>query len=89
MRDVLTGEEFDIKAKCVVNATGPFTDGVRKMDDPMETNICQPSAGVHIVLPDYYRFVMRKFCNSFQYYITIQLNCFHLNGHTLGCHPQT
>ncbi|KAJ7389044.1 glycerol-3-phosphate dehydrogenase [Desmophyllum pertusum] len=54
VRDVLTGEEFDIKAKCVVNATGPFTDGVRKMDDPMETNICQPSAGVHIVLPDYY-----------------------------------
>lgn len=54
VRDLITGEEFDIKAKCVVNATGPFTDAIRKMDEPTEKNICQPSAGVHIVLPDYY-----------------------------------
>ena len=25
MRDELTGEEWETKAKCVVNATGPFT----------------------------------------------------------------
>ena len=56
VRDAITGEEFDIRAKCVVNATGPFTDGIRKMDNPMDTNICQPSSGVHIVLPDYYRY---------------------------------
>ncbi|KFQ40050.1 hypothetical protein N332_05160, partial [Mesitornis unicolor] len=53
-RDVLTGQEFDIKAKCVINATGPFTDSVRKMDDQEVPNICQPSAGVHIVMPGYY-----------------------------------
>jgi glycerol-3-phosphate dehydrogenase len=41
-------------AQSVVNATGPFTDGIRKMDDPEAKNIIQPSAGVHIVLPDYY-----------------------------------
>lgn len=54
VRDLISGEEFDIKAKCVVNATGPFTDAIRKMDEPAEKNICQPSAGVHIVLPEYY-----------------------------------
>ena len=58
VRDVVTGEEFDVRAKCVVNATGPFTDAVRQMDDPTGTNICQPSAGVHIVLPEYYRYAL-------------------------------
>ncbi|XP_037123011.1 glycerol-3-phosphate dehydrogenase, mitochondrial isoform X2 [Syngnathus acus] len=53
-RDLLTGEEFDVKAKCVINATGPFTDSVRKMDNQETPNICQPSAGVHIVIPGYY-----------------------------------
>lgn len=50
-----TGQEFDVKAKCVINATGPFTDSVRKMDEQQVANICQPSAGVHIVMPGYYR----------------------------------
>lgn len=54
VRDMLTGNEFDVHAKCVINATGPFTDDIRKMDDPNATNICQPSSGVHIVLPSYY-----------------------------------
>ncbi|KFO60109.1 hypothetical protein N302_10945 [Corvus brachyrhynchos] len=53
-RDVPTGKEFDVRAKCVINATGPFTDSVRKMDDQKVPNICQPSAGVHIVMPGYY-----------------------------------
>uniref|UniRef100_A0A8C5PW22 Glycerol-3-phosphate dehydrogenase n=1 Tax=Leptobrachium leishanense TaxID=445787 RepID=A0A8C5PW22_9ANUR len=53
-RDVLTGKEFDVRAKCVINATGPFTDSIRKMDDQEVLNICQPSAGVHIVMPGYY-----------------------------------
>uniref|UniRef100_UPI00358E1AF5 glycerol-3-phosphate dehydrogenase, mitochondrial isoform X2 n=1 Tax=Myxine glutinosa TaxID=7769 RepID=UPI00358E1AF5 len=53
-RDNLTGEEFDILSKCVINATGPFTDSLRKMDDPKMKNICQPSAGVHVIMPGYY-----------------------------------
>ncbi|XP_055726694.1 glycerol-3-phosphate dehydrogenase, mitochondrial-like isoform X2 [Salvelinus fontinalis] len=48
------GQEFDVRAKCVINATGPFTDALRKMDDQKNPNICQPSAGVHIVIPGYY-----------------------------------
>lgn len=51
----LPGKEFDVKAKVVINATGPFTDSLRKMDNQETQNICQPSAGVHIVIPGYYR----------------------------------
>ncbi|EPQ03417.1 Glycerol-3-phosphate dehydrogenase, mitochondrial [Myotis brandtii] len=53
-KDILTGQEFDVRAKCVINATGPFTDAVRQMDDKDAATICQPSAGVHIVMPGYY-----------------------------------
>uniref|UniRef100_A0A672HT16 glycerol-3-phosphate dehydrogenase n=1 Tax=Salarias fasciatus TaxID=181472 RepID=A0A672HT16_SALFA len=52
--DVITGQEFDVRAKCVINATGPFTDARWKMDDQKNPDICQPSAGVHIVIPGYY-----------------------------------
>ncbi|KAL5285992.1 GPD2 family protein [Megaselia abdita] len=53
-RDVITGKEFTVKAKCIINATGPFTDSIRKMDDPSVKSICCPSSGTHIVLPGYY-----------------------------------
>ncbi|ELU14135.1 hypothetical protein CAPTEDRAFT_176445 [Capitella teleta] len=55
LKDKITGKEMRVKAKCIINATGPYTDVIRKMDDPVHTkNICQPSSGVHVVLPDYY-----------------------------------
>ncbi|KAI8362768.1 FAD dependent oxidoreductase-domain-containing protein [Blakeslea trispora] len=54
VRDNLTGEEWIVKAKGVINATGPFTDGLRKMDDAQNLDIVAPSAGVHIILPNYY-----------------------------------
>ena len=46
VRDVITGKEWNINAKCVINATGPFTDAIRKMDDEQAENIVKPSAGV-------------------------------------------
>ncbi|KAI6223822.1 Glycerol-3-phosphate dehydrogenase [Aphelenchoides fujianensis] len=54
VRDMLTGQEWDVRARSVVNATGPFTDSIRLMADPDVKPICVPSAGVHIVLPGYY-----------------------------------
>ena len=54
VKDAFTGKEWNIRAKAVINATGPFTDAIRKMDEPEARLICQPSAGVHIVLPGYY-----------------------------------
>ncbi|KAJ2959635.1 hypothetical protein NQZ79_g4901 [Umbelopsis isabellina] len=54
LHDVFTGDEWTVKAKGVINATGPFTDGLRKMDDKENNEIVAPSAGVHIILPNYY-----------------------------------
>ncbi|KAJ9088105.1 mitochondrial glycerol-3-phosphate dehydrogenase [Entomophthora muscae] len=54
IKDTLTGESFNIKAKGVINATGPFTDSLRKMDQADSQSIVSPSAGIHIVLPNYY-----------------------------------
>lgn len=53
-RDTFEGDEFDVYAKVVVNATGPFTDGIRKMESKDVNTMIVPSAGVHITLPDYY-----------------------------------
>jgi glycerol-3-phosphate dehydrogenase len=47
-------EEFTVRAKGVINATGPFSDSIRKLDDPAVQDIVAPSAGVHVVLPGYY-----------------------------------
>ncbi|KAF9578413.1 mitochondrial glycerol-3-phosphate dehydrogenase [Lunasporangiospora selenospora] len=54
LRDNMTGKEFNVKAKGIINATGPFTDGIRQLDDPSVQTIVSPSAGVHIILPNYY-----------------------------------
>jgi glycerol-3-phosphate dehydrogenase len=54
VKDTITNKEWIINAKCIINATGPFTDSIRKMDNPTVKEICCPSSGVHIVLPGYY-----------------------------------
>jgi glycerol-3-phosphate dehydrogenase len=48
--DAESGEEFEVEARVVVNATGAFTDSVRRMDEPDAAPIIRPSQGVHIVL---------------------------------------
>ncbi|KAJ2694332.1 mitochondrial glycerol-3-phosphate dehydrogenase [Coemansia sp. RSA 1285] len=54
MRDNETGEEWAVKAKGVINATGPFSDAILKMDEPGMADIVAPSSGVHLVLPSYF-----------------------------------
>jgi len=47
---VETGRQHEIRARCVINATGVFVDDVWRMDDPKAENIVSPSQGVHLVL---------------------------------------
>lgn len=54
LRDQMTGDEFDIRAKGVVNATGPFCDAIRRMDEPTVSEIVSPSSGVHVTFPGYF-----------------------------------
>ena len=49
-QDELNGEEFEIAAKVVINATGVFSDQIIQMDQPDSRKLIVPSQGVHIVL---------------------------------------
>ncbi|KAF5551600.1 glycerol-3-phosphate dehydrogenase [Fusarium mexicanum] len=49
--DAAAAQPFKVRAKGVVNATGPFTDAIHQMDDPSRKPIVAPASGVHIVLP--------------------------------------
>ena len=51
-RDVETGEEFEVRAKVVVNATGPFTDQLRRQADPAAEPLVVASQGIHLVFDD-------------------------------------
>ena len=48
--DQETGESYTLKGRAVINATGIFTDSIRKMDDPDAVDTLRPSQGTHIVL---------------------------------------
>ncbi|HEX7182289.1 MAG TPA: glycerol-3-phosphate dehydrogenase/oxidase [Thermoanaerobaculia bacterium] len=50
VRDLETGEETAVHARVVVNATGVFADGLRRMDDPGIEPILALSQGIHLVL---------------------------------------
>ena len=49
-QNVETGETFQAKAKVVVNATGAFSDSVRRLADPDAKKMIAPSQGAHIIL---------------------------------------
>ncbi|KAG5979999.1 hypothetical protein E4U55_004511 [Claviceps digitariae] len=61
VRDVMAGRDgnstasaadpFTIRARGVINATGPFTDAIERMDDPQRKEIVAPSSGAHVMLP--------------------------------------
>ncbi len=49
--DRLGGGSIEIRASCVVNATGPWTDGVRRMEDPGAKPAVLGTKGVHVAVP--------------------------------------
>ena len=50
VRDTLSGKTWDVRANVVVNATGPFTDAVRHLDNKEAPPMLTASSGVHIML---------------------------------------
>lgn len=55
VRDTMTGEEFTVHARGVINAAGPFVDKIRQMDDASTAPVVKAASGIHIVLSE--RFV--------------------------------
>ena len=49
-KEYCSGEEFLIRGKVVINATGVFADDLHRMDNPDSKPTIKPSQGVHIVL---------------------------------------
>ena len=47
----LTGREFRVRARCVINAAGPWVDAVRGLEDEATKPRLMLSKGVHIVVP--------------------------------------
>ena len=50
-RDEESGSMHRLQAKCIVNATGPFCDTIRKLDRPNSQPLVTASQGIHLVLP--------------------------------------
>ena len=50
VRDLENNENYRLKAKAVINATGVWADRVMQMDKPDTKDMIRPSQGVHLVL---------------------------------------
>ncbi|KAG1901397.1 DAO-domain-containing protein [Suillus fuscotomentosus] len=54
VKDYIAGGEFDVRAKIIINATGPYSDSLLSLSSPTHKPIVRASSGVHIALPSYY-----------------------------------
>lgn len=50
VKEVFSGQEREIRAKIIVNATGCFSDNIRGLDKPTSQPLLAPSRGTHILL---------------------------------------
>ncbi|MBS4212728.1 glycerol-3-phosphate dehydrogenase/oxidase [Neobacillus rhizophilus] len=59
VRDAMDGELYTIKARKIVNATGPWVDNLRKLDQSLQGKKLRLTKGVHLVF-DGNRFPLRQ-----------------------------
>lgn len=59
IEDRLTGETYEIHAKKVINATGPWVDDIREKDNSKQGKTLKLSKGVHVVI-DQSRFPLKQ-----------------------------
>lgn len=50
VRDLITGEEYEIHAKKIVNAAGPWVDNIREKDQSKTGKVLRLTKGVHVVI---------------------------------------
>ena len=51
VRERFGGEAWEVRARCVVNASGPWSDALRQLDQPGAAPLLRVSSGTHIALP--------------------------------------
>ncbi|MCH2133197.1 MAG: glycerol-3-phosphate dehydrogenase/oxidase [Phycisphaerales bacterium] len=49
-QDAETGQSHEARGRVVINATGVFSNAIRRMDDAESESVVEPSRGVHLVL---------------------------------------
>ena len=49
VRDLLYDKEYEVKARCVINAGGIFVDHIMQLDNPSHKHMVRPSQGIHLV----------------------------------------
>ena len=50
VEDVRTGEQFGVRATVLVNATGPWSDHIRRLSDPSAPERLAPTKGIHLLV---------------------------------------
>ncbi len=50
VKDQLSGDEFEVNGRVIINATGVFTDNIVQMDNPKAKPMIAPSQGIHLVI---------------------------------------
>jgi len=51
LEDAFTGARLGIRAHVVVNATGPWSDAMHRLDEPGSVPLLRPTKGAHIAVP--------------------------------------
>ncbi len=59
VRDRVGGEAYEVRAEVVVNATGPWVDGLRELDKSKQGKTLRLTKGIHLVF-DQERFPLRQ-----------------------------
>ncbi len=49
--ETLSGKEFEVRARVVVNAAGPWVDRVLGLDAPVARPMLRPTKGAHLIVP--------------------------------------
>ncbi len=51
VEDIFTGQAYEVRARVVVNACGPWSDHVRRLSDPAAQTRLAPTKGIHLIVP--------------------------------------
>ena len=51
IQDNLSGSKTEVKAKCVINAAGPWSIKIMQQDQEVKAHLLYPTKGVHLVVP--------------------------------------
>jgi glycerol-3-phosphate dehydrogenase len=54
VKDKINNKIYKIKTKSVLFCGGPFTDELRRIEDPICDKVITGASGIHIVIPDYF-----------------------------------